>query len=58
MIKSNIKGNWEDASIRKIILQESMENIKDKTFIGQEVLMVDFPSSDNRHKVGLWFMQT
>lgn len=45
--KEHIKGNWEDASVSKITLHETMGNIKDKTFIGKEVFIVDFPSNDN-----------
>jgi hypothetical protein len=38
---------WEDASVQKIILRDTMGIIKDKTFIGKEVFIVDYPSNDN-----------
>jgi TRAP-type C4-dicarboxylate transport system substrate-binding protein len=45
--KEHIKRSWEDASVSKITLHETMGDIKDKTFIGKEVFIVDFPSNDN-----------
>lgn len=45
--KKHIQGTWKDASYRKIILRETMGIIKDKSFIGKEVYIVDFPSNDN-----------
>jgi hypothetical protein len=45
--KEHIVGIWKDASVQKIALRETMGNIKDKTFIGKEVYLVDFPSNDN-----------
>lgn len=45
--KVHIVGTWKDAGVRKITLRETMGNIKDKTFIGKEVYLVDFPSNDN-----------
>ena len=45
--KEHIVGIWKDASVQKITLRETMGNIKDKTFIGKEVYLVDFPSNDN-----------
>jgi len=45
--KKHIQGTWKDASYQKIILRETMGNITDKTFIGKEVFIVDFPSNDN-----------
>ncbi|NHM31986.1 hypothetical protein [Neobacillus terrae] len=45
--KEHIVGTWKDASFRKITLRETMGNIKDKTYIGKEVYLVDFPSNDN-----------
>lgn len=46
-IKNHIKGTWKDASIQKIILKENMGSIQEKDFIGKEVLIIDYPSSDN-----------
>ena len=45
--KEHIEGTWKDASVQKITLRQSMGNIKDKTFIGKEVYIVDYPSNDN-----------
>ncbi|WP_226669625.1 hypothetical protein [Metabacillus litoralis] len=45
--KKHIQGTWKDASYQKIILRETMGNITDKTFIGKEVFILDFPSKDN-----------
>jgi hypothetical protein len=45
--KEHIEGTWKKASVQKIILRQSMGNIKDKTFIGKEVYIVDYPSNDN-----------
>jgi hypothetical protein len=45
--KKHIKGTWKDATFRKIILKETMGNIKDKSFIGKEVYIVEYPSNDN-----------
>ncbi len=45
--KEHIAGSWKDASVQKITLRESMGQIKDKTFIGKEVYLVDYPSEDS-----------
>jgi hypothetical protein len=45
--KEHIVGTWKDASVQKITLRESMGRIKDKTFIGREVYIVDYPSEDS-----------
>jgi hypothetical protein len=46
--KEHIVGTWKDASVQKITLWETMgRNIKDKTFIGKEVYLVDYPSDEN-----------
>jgi hypothetical protein len=45
--KEHIAGSWKDASVQKITLRESMGQIKDKTFIGREVYLVDYPSEDS-----------
>lgn len=45
--KEHIQGTWEDASVKKITLRETMGIIKDKTFIGKEVFVVDYPSNEN-----------
>ncbi|WP_142953470.1 hypothetical protein [Bacillus sp. es.034] len=45
--KEHIAGSWKDASVQKITLRESMGQIKDNTFIGEEVYLVDYPSEDS-----------
>ena len=45
--KNHIKGTWKDASLQKITLRENMGIIQMKDFIGKEVLIIDYPSSDN-----------
>jgi TRAP-type C4-dicarboxylate transport system substrate-binding protein len=45
--KDHIVGTWKDASVQKIKLLETMGNIKDKTLIGKEVYIVEYPSDDN-----------
>jgi hypothetical protein len=45
--KEHIAGSWKDASVQKITLRESMGQIEDKTFIGREVYIVDYPSEDS-----------
>lgn len=45
--KEHIVGTWKDANVQKLTLRETMGNITDKTFIGKEVYLVNFPSNDN-----------
>ena len=45
--KEHIAGSWKDASVQKITLRESMGQIKDNTFIGEEVYLVDYPTEDS-----------
>jgi hypothetical protein len=45
--KKHIKGTWKDATVRKIVLKETMGNIKDNSYIGKQVYIVDYPSNDN-----------
>jgi hypothetical protein len=45
--KMQIQGTWEDASIIKRVLREDMGYNLDKTFIGKEVYIIDYPSNDN-----------
>jgi hypothetical protein len=42
--KERIKGTWEDSKSSKIILNENMGIIKDKSYIGKEVYIIDFPT--------------
>lgn len=41
--KKSIKGTWQDGKLSKIILKEGMGNITDKSYIGKEVYIIDFP---------------
>ncbi|MCA0147184.1 hypothetical protein LCD52_00125 [Rossellomorea vietnamensis] len=45
--EEHIAGSWKNASVQKITLRESMGQIRDKTFIGEEVYLVDYPSEDS-----------
>jgi hypothetical protein len=45
--KEHIAGSWKDASVQKITLRESMGQLEDKTFIGREVYIVDYPSEES-----------
>lgn len=42
-----IKGSWKDSTISKIVLKESFGNIIDKSYIGKEVYLVNFPIKTN-----------
>jgi len=42
--KERISGTWKDSKLSKITLKESMGNITDKSYIGKEVYLVDFPT--------------
>ncbi|WP_238883474.1 hypothetical protein [Clostridium sp. YIM B02551] len=41
--KEKIDGTWEDSRLDKITLKEGMGIISDKSYIGKEVYLVDFP---------------
>jgi hypothetical protein len=41
--KEKIKGTWEDSRLSKITLEEGMGVVSDKSYIGKEVYLVDFP---------------
>lgn len=42
--KERIVGTWKDSKLSKITLKEGMENINDKSYIGKEAYLVDFPT--------------
>lgn len=42
--KERIKGTWKDSKLTKITLKEGMGNIIDKSYMGKEVYLVDFPT--------------
>lgn len=44
--KKHIKGTWKDATFQKVVLRETMGNIKDKSYIGKQVYIVEYPSND------------
>jgi hypothetical protein len=46
--KKQIQGTWEDATVTKRVLSESMGFNLDKTFIGKEVYIVGYPTIENR----------
>ncbi|UNL87051.1 hypothetical protein [Priestia koreensis] len=45
--RHHIKGTWRDASVKKVVFQKSMGSITDKSFIGKEVYMIDYPANDS-----------
>lgn len=42
--KGRIKGTWRDSKLSLITLSERMGIINDKSYIGKEVYLVDFPA--------------
>lgn len=42
--KSLVKGTWKNSTLRKITLTSNMGNVIDKTYIGKEVYLIDFPT--------------
>lgn len=40
--KELVQGTWQDSKVQKITLKKSMGTITDKTYIGEEVYLVDF----------------
>lgn len=42
--KEQIKGTWKEGTVTKEILSEKMGDISDKTYIGKEIYVVDFPT--------------
>ncbi len=42
--KERIAGTWKDSKFSKITLREGMGNISDKSYIGKEVYLIDFPT--------------
>ena len=42
--KERIAGTWQNSKCSKITLREGMGNINDKSYIGQEVYLIDFPT--------------
>lgn len=45
--KEKINGTWKDSRLSKITLKEGMGIISDKSYIGKEVYLVDFPIKTN-----------
>ncbi len=45
--KERIAGTWKDSKLSKITLREGMGNITDKSYLGKEVYLVDFPTESN-----------
>lgn len=42
--KKRISGNWKDGKLSKVTLKEGMGSISDKSYIGKEVYLIDFPT--------------
>lgn len=45
--KMQIQVTWKDATVYQRVLREDMGYNLDKTFIGKEVYIIDYPSNDN-----------
>lgn len=45
--KERIARTWKDSKLSKITLREGMGNITDKSYMGKEVYLVDFPTKSN-----------
>ncbi|GFP75429.1 hypothetical protein [Clostridium fungisolvens] len=43
--KERINGTWQDSKLSTITLNENMGIINDKSYIGKEVYLVDFPTN-------------
>lgn len=43
--KEIIEGNWQDSELSKITLNEGMGKVNDKSYIGKEVYVIDFPTN-------------
>jgi hypothetical protein len=43
--KKIIAGTWQDSKLSKTVLEEYMGNINDKSYIGKEVYVIDFPTT-------------
>lgn len=41
--KKSINGTWKDGKLSKTTLADGMGNITDKSYIGKEVYIIDFP---------------
>lgn len=46
--KKRIEGTWENSKVSKVILREDMGIIKDKSYIGKEVYIIDFKTNEKR----------
>ena len=44
--KARITGTWKDSKLYKITLKEGMGIITEKSYLGKEVYLVDFPTKD------------
>ncbi|MDV3425887.1 MAG: hypothetical protein LIR50_01195 [Bacillota bacterium] len=42
--KERTAGTWQNSKFSKISLREGMGNINDKSYVGQEVYLIDFPT--------------
>lgn len=44
--KEKTAGTWQNSKFSKITLREGMGNINDKSYIGQEVYLIDFSTKN------------
>lgn len=42
--RKRIAGTWKDGKLSKVTLKEGMGSISDKSYIGKEVYLIDFPT--------------
>jgi hypothetical protein len=41
--QDRINGTWSDGAIMKRVLREGMGNVKDSSYYGREIFIIDFP---------------
>jgi hypothetical protein len=41
--QDRINGTWSDGAIMKRVLREGMGNVKDSSYFGREIFIIDFP---------------
>ncbi len=44
--RQSVSGSWQDSEISKIILEDGMGIINDKSYIGKQVYLIDFPTKN------------
>ncbi|OOM78068.1 hypothetical protein [Clostridium sp. BL-8] len=44
--RQSVSGSWQDSEISKITLEDGMGTINDKSYIGKQVYLIDFPTKN------------